>query len=149
MSGIAGEGVLVVEDEYLIAIATEAQLEELGFDPILLAPSLVSARRYLDSQPICLAILDVNVGSERVFPLAAELAGAGIPLIFSTAWMKQEFPPEWASYPILTKPWGRPALEQAVKLVGREPVRASRGTDTNIDFRPLRPAIAEALSTRH
>ena len=116
--GVGRGTVLVVEDEYLLAIEIEANLRELGFNPVFLASSLDEGRNYLRSHSLRLAVLDVNVGSELVFPLATDVAVMGIPIIFSTAWPAHEFPIEWAHYPILQKPWLTATLKRVLDARG-------------------------------
>jgi CheY-like chemotaxis protein len=53
-----------------------------------------------------LAVLDVNLNGEYVFPLAAELQAAGIPFLFATAYADDErlFPEALRDVPRLSKP---------------------------------------------
>jgi len=122
MSHPVQEGaILVVEDEALLAMEIEAELDELGLSQVFLAADLACGRTYLRSRSFSLAVLDVNVGPELVFPLAAEVVATGIPILFSTARSADEFPSEWKHYPVLRKPWGRSALEHALARLGYKP----------------------------
>ena len=97
-------GILVVEDDPIIAINLAAMLADLGFGNIFLAHNLATATTLLLSKPLSLGILDVNIGEELVFPLAIELRSRCIPIIFSTGRAPAEFPVEWIGHPILSKP---------------------------------------------
>ena len=107
--------ILVVEDDPFIAMDMQDVLSELGHDEINLAHDLSSARTLLGSAHPEFAILDVNLGGELVFPLAAELLSRGIPFIFATGEPPSSFPPEWQEHAILAKPVDRTALGAAIR----------------------------------
>ena len=83
--------VLVVEDEFIIALDLSETVKDLGY--ALDGPyadnehALVAIDREL---PDC-AILDIFTGDGEVFPLADALAEAGVPIIFHSGHMS---PPE-------------------------------------------------------
>ncbi len=62
--------VLVVEDEYLIRLLLEDMLEELGFEVAGVASSVAEGKEQAATAQIDLAILDVNIDGEQVFPVA-------------------------------------------------------------------------------
>lgn len=113
--------VLVVEDEGLVALLLEETLADLGFREIYVAPNLAAARALLVTNRISFAILDVNLGQELVFPLAAELHGTRIPFLFSTGGDPDAVPRELAAYPLITKPTDRRRLVHALALLGFAP----------------------------
>jgi DNA-binding response OmpR family regulator len=104
MSGRANLRVLVVEDEYLLAMAVQLVLEKLGFENVHCARDLQSGRDYLVSERPALAILDINIGKDLVFPLAEELKALNVPIVFSSGRARHQMPVEWASHPFLPKP---------------------------------------------
>jgi DNA-binding response OmpR family regulator len=111
-------GVLVVEDDSLIAMNVAAILWELGFSDIHLAHDLASGSALLLSRAPGLGILDVNVGGHLVFPLARELRARQIPIVFSSGRSASELPPEWALHPILPKPLDLGALTATLGALG-------------------------------
>jgi DNA-binding response OmpR family regulator len=111
-------GVLVVEDDVLIAINLATMLADLGFSDIRLAHDLAAGRALLLSRMPGLAILDVNVGGRLVFPLATELRARQIPIVFSTGRRPSELPPEWALHPILPKPMDPDVLTATLEALG-------------------------------
>ena len=111
-------GVLVVEDDVLVAMDLEAILWELGFSGIHLAHDLGTGRALLLSRAPGLGILDVNIGGHLVFPLATEMRARQIPIVFSTGRPVSELPPEWARHPILRKPLDPGALTATLGAMG-------------------------------
>lgn len=96
--------VLVVEDDFFIREQLCEELQPLGFDKIRAATDLRSGNEALDADAFSLAILDVNLGRELVFPLAERIARSQIPIIFCTAVLAERMPGPWSGYPVLKKP---------------------------------------------
>jgi CheY-like chemotaxis protein len=61
-----------------------------------------------------IAVLDVNLGGELVYPVADHLDRAGIPLIFTTGYGRDGLPERWACHPVLQKPFPMNALASAL-----------------------------------
>jgi DNA-binding response OmpR family regulator len=119
MSTKAQTRVLIVEDEPMIAMHLRQVLEEMGFDDVECASSLPAARNAMGRDLPGLALLDINIANDLVFPLARELADAGVPFIFSSGRTHGELPIEWRDCPIVAKPIDAAALEREIDaLVG-------------------------------
>ncbi len=71
-AGLARKRVLVVEDDYLVAMDIARALERAGAEVI--------------------AILDINLGGEMAFPVADALMARGVPFIFATGYDAQVIP---------------------------------------------------------
>ena len=56
------------------------------------------------------AIVDVNLGGEKSYPVADALAGLGIPFAFSTGYSDHGDRPDLEDRPVLRKPYTRAAL---------------------------------------
>jgi DNA-binding response OmpR family regulator len=77
--------ILIVEDEMLVAMEMEMVLEELGHQPIGIAPDLTSAERYFE-QPLDLALVDLNLRDGLTGPeIGARLSASGVTVLFVTA----------------------------------------------------------------
>jgi DNA-binding LytR/AlgR family response regulator len=50
------------------------------------------------------ALLDVNIGGEFIYPLADELMRKGVPIIFVTGYQAAAIDQRFAGFPVLTKP---------------------------------------------
>jgi DNA-binding LytR/AlgR family response regulator len=113
--------VLIVEDEFLVAAHLEDVLAELGYTEIHVAGDLDEGHRLLERVAPHFAILDVNVGSALVFPLAAELQKRRIPFVFSSGNALSAFPPEWRTHPFVPKPLQKHVLAAALHGFGLLP----------------------------
>lgn len=97
--------VLVVDDELLIALDVQDTLETAGHDVIGPASSLASAQRLLQSVSIDAAVLDVNLRGDYIWPVALQLAEAGIPFILLTGYGADlQVPAALMQIPRLAKP---------------------------------------------
>lgn len=100
-----GRRILVVEDEWIIS---EYLREELvGRGAILLGPvaSVQQALELLEAEPRPdIAVLDVRLRGELVFPVARELRQRGIPFVFASAGEWFDLPREWSDELYLQKP---------------------------------------------
>lgn len=78
--------ILIAEDEIFVAMAMEDALLSAGAEVLGPVVSVGSGLEILDSeQKIDGAILDINLGTEIVYPLAEALRDQGVPIIFHTA----------------------------------------------------------------
>lgn len=77
--------ILLVEDDYALAMGTEYTLEAEGYE-VLHAPNLQTAREHLKEQPD-LVLLDVMLPDGTGYDLCKEIRKAGnvVPIIFLTA----------------------------------------------------------------
>jgi CheY-like chemotaxis protein len=100
-----GIRVLVIEDEPIIGLMFEDVLLELGCRVVGPASNLQQAFDIVHSADgIDVAILDVKLGKQSVYPIARELADRGIPLVFSTGMGAEGLPPEWRGCSAIPKP---------------------------------------------
>ena len=84
--------ILLVEDEYLIAAALEAALNDAGYDVLGPAPSVRRALTALAGERPAAAILDVNLDGESVYAVAHALAILAVPFVFCTGREQTELP---------------------------------------------------------
>jgi DNA-binding response OmpR family regulator len=86
MKTLAGLNVLLVEDEFLIALDAEEMLRELGAATVTVASTFENAQAIVAEQKFDLAILDVNLNGRKSFPLADQLLKRGTPVVFGTGY---------------------------------------------------------------
>lgn len=97
--------VLVVEDESLVAMFLEDVLEDLGHEMLGPYSRVDAALPAAQSENFDVAILDVNVNGQAIFPVAEAIASRGLPFIFSTGYGQKSLPEQYRSRPTLDKPF--------------------------------------------
>jgi two-component SAPR family response regulator len=116
MSNAGPLKVLVVEDESIVALDIENMLEEIGCKVVASVPRLVKALYLASSLDIDLAVLDINLAGEVVYPLAFRLAERGIPFVLSTGYNTATLPSELRDRPLVKKPVTLGSLKTAVSM---------------------------------
>jgi len=118
---LAGRRVLVVEDEYFIADEIRLALIDLGAEVLGPFADVQHAASFLRSgTQIDIALLDVNVRDEMVFPLARKLRSHGVPFVFTTGYDKLSLDAEFQAVELWQKPLNlAAALPSLADLVGR------------------------------
>lgn len=84
------KNVLVVEQEYMIAMHLKLILESQGWKVLGPAATVRGALKLMDQEPASVAILDVNLGNEFVTPVAEALKARHVPFAVSTAYQNPE-----------------------------------------------------------
>ncbi len=107
--------VFIAEDESLIAMLLEDILDELGCEIVGSALTLRQALEQVQSVPAQVAILDINLGGDPIFPVAAQLVQRGIPIIFASGYGATTLPDEWRDRPTLPKPFSTEQVEAALR----------------------------------
>jgi two-component system, response regulator PdtaR len=86
VSGARRRSVLVVEDEFLIAIELQSILENAGFHVLGPAFSIDGALDILRNHRPNAALLDINLRGQFVTPVARRLEALGVPFVLSSAY---------------------------------------------------------------
>ncbi len=98
--------VLLVEDNIIFSLDAEDMLRRLGVAAVVTRNEVRAALDVLDSQPIDLAVLDINLGAETSLPVAERLRAAGIPFAFASDHDDPAIvPPQFGDVPVLAKPY--------------------------------------------
>ncbi|WP_372918601.1 hypothetical protein [Sandarakinorhabdus sp.] len=107
--------VLLVEDNMIIALEAEDMLLALGARNVLFASNVAQALRLLTIETPSFALLDINLGSEMSWPIAARLRELGVRYAFATGYSNQiDVPLEHRSAPIISKPYTRDSLSREI-----------------------------------
>jgi CheY-like chemotaxis protein len=109
--------VLIVEDEYLVAMLVEDMLQTLGFEVGLIAPNINAATKAAESGEFDVAILDVNLNGAMSNPVAEILTRRNIPFIFATGYGKSGPHELFGAVPSLQKPFEEDDLGRALSAV--------------------------------
>jgi CheY-like chemotaxis protein len=111
---LASKRVLIVEDELLVAMLIEDVLIEQGCEvlgPYSNVPDgLEAARR----ETFDIAVLDVNLRGEKVFPIAEVLTERGIPFVLLSGYGQDAVPPGRPKWRVCGKPFAPEQLMAAL-----------------------------------
>ena len=110
-----GESVLIVEDRYMIASELAKEVEELGGQVLGPVKDIGSAADIIAGGEVQLALLDVNLDGELVFPIAEALSDRDVPFIFLTGYDLDVLPGHWRDRPSLSKPVDPKSLRDALQ----------------------------------
>jgi DNA-binding response OmpR family regulator len=106
--------ILIVEDEMLVAMEMEAILQDIGHQPLGIAPDLSSAEEYFDV-PIDLALVDLNLRDGLTGPEIGRMLGSrGVTVLFVTANPRLLGDGIAGTVGVITKPTDQATLEAAV-----------------------------------
>jgi CheY-like chemotaxis protein len=111
-----GLRLLVVEDEAMVAMLVEDMLEDLGCTVVAVAGNVAAAIAIADQHDAVFdgALLDVNLGGEKVFPVADALAARGVPFVFATGYGQAGIEARFLGAPVISKPFGFESLRSAL-----------------------------------
>ncbi|MEJ0093479.1 MAG: response regulator [Methylocella sp.] len=105
-SDLPSKRILVVEDEPFIALTLVDTLSDLGFDVAGCVGDVSAAIDFIGREHIDGALLDVNLGTQRVDAVADLLAERACPFIFTTGHGRSGVPAAYADRAVLQKPFG-------------------------------------------
>jgi PAS domain S-box-containing protein len=109
---VAGNRVMIVEDEALVAMVEMESLAELGFSVVGPFSRASEAMAAVRDEQIDAAVLDVNLDGDLVYSVADELASRGIPFVFVTGYTAESIEERFAHIPVLQKPVERHTLQR-------------------------------------
>jgi DNA-binding response OmpR family regulator len=108
--------ILIVEDEFLLAMHIAHHLETAGFDVLGPAVSATKALAILRDAACDAATLDVHLGPEQTSEhVAHELRARGIPFVTVTGYLDEQRPQAFDGAPVLSKPVRPAALIAALR----------------------------------
>src|SRR4051812_4617301 len=114
-SGWVPADVLLVEDNLIIALDTEDILRNLGVRSVRTASGVTEALREIGERRPEFALLDVNLGAETSFEIAARLSELKVRFAFATGYGEQvAFPDALAAVPKYRKPYTADELHKAI-----------------------------------
>ena len=116
---LQGLRVLVVEDEAAISLLLEDMLLDFGCEVIGPAARLSAALDAVNREHVDLAILDVNVAGEPIYPVAEALAERSVPFVFSTGYGSAGIKDAYRDRPVLQKPFAQHDLKQKLLMARR------------------------------
>jgi CheY-like chemotaxis protein len=107
--------ILVVEDEYLIAMSLADALQNAGSVVVGPVPSVDKAIQKIESEPhIDAAVVDVNLGGVLAYAVADMLIARKIPFVFTSGYEDNVLRNRYAQVKNCPKPYLFQAMEEAL-----------------------------------
>ncbi|QXZ80487.1 hypothetical protein J5274_21975 [Rhizobium sp. L51/94] len=121
---LTGLKILLVEDQFLIAMDVEEMLRELSCNEVTSALRVSLAIAIIAANSPDLAILDFNLGEETSAPIADELTRRSIPFMFATGYSDEApVPTRFSGVPVVNKPVSKESISHALStLMVKRPV---------------------------
>jgi CheY-like chemotaxis protein len=110
--GLNGLRILIVEDEAAISLLLEDMLLDFGCEVVGPAGRLSAALDLAAKETFDLAILDVNVAGEPIYPVAETLERRNVPFVFSTGYGSAGIKDAYRDRPVVQKPFAQSDLRQ-------------------------------------
>jgi DNA-binding response OmpR family regulator len=102
---LAGLRVLVLEDEMLVALLVEETLIDQHCIVIGPASTVQEALALANTEPLDAAVIDVNIGGEKAYPVAELLDVRGIPFLFVSGYGQSAVPKDRPNWRVCAKPF--------------------------------------------
>jgi DNA-binding NtrC family response regulator len=125
---------LVAEDSSYVLFSLEMLLEQSNIEIVGTAATVAALSKLALSIAADVAILDVNLNGELVFPAAELLIARGVPVVFTTGYAPEKlFPNHLLDLPVLQKPYDP---DEFLRIVEEAILMAKAGKDDNSDADP-------------
>ncbi|KQR69518.1 hypothetical protein ASG25_16750 [Rhizobium sp. Leaf384] len=110
--------VLVLEDNFIIAMEAEDILRTLGVETVDIATNVAQATQLVQDHVFDFALLDVNLGNETSFDFANILIARDTPFGFVSGYGESAmFPGSHRDRPRITKPFNEISMSQLLASV--------------------------------
>ena len=128
-ANLAGRRVLVVEDDAMVASLLETTLEEAQCSIVGPIADLAGALAAAADTALDIAVLDINLDGDMVFPVAELLEARGVPFLLLTGYGDTGLPADKPDWPVCGKPFRLDDLVAALsRMVAARPVLTPRVT---------------------
>ena len=122
---LSGARILVVEDEFVIAMQLQALFEEEGAQVLGPYHNLADALEHAASDDISAASLDVNLGRDTAAPVASRLTEREVPFVFYSVKSDDPSLRAWQHIRLIQKPAEPAELVGAIATLIRQRSPAS------------------------
>jgi CheY-like chemotaxis protein len=99
----------------IVVLLLKEMLAELGHTLVGPATNVGTALEIAERSAVDVAILDVDLGGQESYPVAAALAAREIPFIFSTGYRRDRLPDRYKEGLMLQKPFQEDDLQAALE----------------------------------
>lgn len=116
-ANLSGARVLVVEDDYYLALDTQRALQQAGAVVLGPCPDERTALQVIEHDSPGYAVVDINLGQGPAFTVATALQGRGVPFVFVTGYDDVVIPAAFSEVARLRKPV---ELRQVVRAIAQK-----------------------------
>ncbi len=113
-SDLAGLKILLVEDEFFVAVFIENILRDLGCTVVGPSAGVAEAIGTVAAESFDAAVLDINLDGEYVYPVADLLLEIGTPFVFSTGYAALDLPERYRRFRRVRKPFNVETLKREI-----------------------------------
>ena len=100
----------------MVAMLVEGMLDELGCSKVEWAASVGEALKAIETGDCDGALLDVNLGGAKVYPVAEVLRSPGLRFVFVTGYGRtEELHARFPATPVLKKPFDAEQLARVIR----------------------------------
>ncbi len=118
---LAGYRILVLEDEYLIAMDVEQLCRDHGAKEAILLHDLDTIQSRIENISFDVAVIDVMLGGNSTLEFAQSLRQRNLPFVFATGYADaSERFADFPGVPVVGKPYGGPELVEAIAQAVRQ-----------------------------
>lgn len=110
--------ILVVDDEFLVAYGLAAMVRQCGCAVVGPVANVAEGLSAIRQNVLDGAVLDINLGEERVWPIADLLQERGLPFVFASGYGRSDVKKRFRHVPLLCKPLSVPDIARALRSVG-------------------------------
>ena len=107
--------ILLLDDEFLALLDLQTDLQQQGYSNVSTASTADGAIALVETGGVDAAFLDVNLGSESSYGVAAILRKRNIPFAFITGYAKDAIVDEYRDVPSVIKPISRVEIARFLK----------------------------------
>jgi CheY-like chemotaxis protein len=110
--------VLIAEDEYSLAKVMVEEFAKLGVETIGPASTVKRALDLVEhSGPLDVAVLDISLRNEMIFPVADALRARGVPFVFTTGYSQKIIPDRYKDVVRYEKPFDVAEIARVVAQI--------------------------------
>lgn len=130
MTPLSELSIMLLEDEYLIALDAEHNFETLGVKSVRVVNTLAAAAAIAEAGDVDVAILDLNINGEMSYEVAEMFRKKGIPIVFASGYeLRNRVDPDLEDAAVhLRKPYTSEGLKDALVAALSKPAGESAPT---------------------
>lgn len=112
---LEGRRILIVEDEYLVAMELDFLLRDLGAEVVGPFGRIMPALAAIQHERVDGAVLDYQLDSTTSAEVAAPLLERGVPIVLISGHKRTDLPPQLSALPLVRKPFDESAIRRVVE----------------------------------